>query len=437
MMPGLERLFELSRPAMTEIIKSFHLEMAGGLAGKGSSLKMIPTYVEMPGGDEKGRFIALDLGGTNFRVLELTLKGGRRISRPRIMKFALEKRHMNGSAELFFDFIADSVKIFLRKYKLPEASPLNLGFTFSFPIRQTGIASGILICWTKGFEARGVVGNDVVKLMNEAFVRRGIKNINISALVNDTVGTLVAKSYEDPDCDVGVIIGTGTNACYPEEMPKIKKWAGPKNKDERMIINIEWGNFNKLAATSYDHRLDGESDNPGQQILEKMVSGMYLGEIARLILKDLAARGTLSCSLIPPLLKKKGFETEYMSIIEGDRTSSLKTIGKLLGKIGLSKASLQDRCTFKRVCGIVSRRAARISASCIAAIITNMDSHLSRRHTIAIDGSVFEKHPTFSGNMKEGLKTIFGDKASRIKLVLAKDGSGKGAAIIAAVAAKR
>ena len=194
MLPELERLFELSRPAMDKIIKSFHLDMAGGLAGKESSLKMIPTYVEMPGGNEKGRFIALDLGGTNFRVLELTLKGSRRMASPRIMKFALEKRHMNGSAELFFDFIADSVKIFLKKYKLPETSSLNLGFTFSFPIRQTGIASGILICWTKGFEARGVVGNDVVKLMNEAFARRGIKNINISALVNVSVARSVANS---------------------------------------------------------------------------------------------------------------------------------------------------------------------------------------------------------------------------------------------------
>ena len=107
MLPELERLFELSRPGMTKIIKSVHLDMAGGLAGKESSLKMIPTYVEMPSGNEKGRFIALDLGGTNFRVLELTLKGGRRMASPRIMKFALEKMHINVSAELFFDFIAD------------------------------------------------------------------------------------------------------------------------------------------------------------------------------------------------------------------------------------------------------------------------------------------------------------------------------------------
>ena len=292
---NLEKLFELPLPEMEKIIETFMTDMARGLAGENSSLKMIPTYVGMPTGNEKGRFIALDLGGTNFRVLELTLGGGRKIGRTNMMKFALGKEQITGSAEIFFDFIADSVKIFLRKYKIPDTAKINLGFTFSFPIRQTGIASGILICWTKGFEARGVVGNDVVGLMNEAFARRGIKNVKISALVNDTVGTLVAKSYEDPDCDVGVIIGTGTNACYPEA---------------RTIINIEWGNFNKLTSTVYDRQLDEESDNPGEQILEKMVSGMYMGEVTRLILRDLATKAQLSCGPIPILLKKKSFETE-------------------------------------------------------------------------------------------------------------------------------
>ena len=300
------------------------------------------------------------------------------------------------------------MKIFLKKHKLAGTAPIDLGFTFSFPIRQTGIAGGTLISWTKGFEARGVVGRDVVKLLEEAFLRRSIKNINITALANDTVGTLVTKSYEDPKCDVGVIIGTGTSACYPE--------AGT-------IINIEWGNFNKLELTSFDRQLDGESDNPGEQILEKMVSGMYLGQVVRLILHD--------------LIGQRAFETEYMSIIEGDKTSSLKITKELLNRLDIAESTLEERCVLKKVCQIVSHRAARISASCIAAISTRMDLHLAKAHVIAVDGSVFEKHPTFSRNMKKALKDIFPKKHNRIKLVLAKDGSGKGAAILAAIAAKK
>lgn len=43
------------------------------------------------------------------------------------------------------------------------------------------------------------------------------------ALINDTVGTLVAASYESHgQCDIGVIIGTGTNASYLETTKNIK-----------------------------------------------------------------------------------------------------------------------------------------------------------------------------------------------------------------------
>ncbi len=420
---GIEKLFELSLPAMERIIDSFRLEMDKGLEAAKSSLKMIPTYAGMPTGREKGGFMALDLGGTNFRVLELTLKGARRAGLPSIMKFALGKKHITGNAGIFFDFIADCVKIFLKKHRLLNAPSIGLGFTFSFPIRQTSISNGILMCWTKGFSVSGVVGNDVVGLMNEAFARRGIKNIRISALVNDTVGTLVAKSYENPFCDVGVIIGTGTNACYPEALRNIKKRHTAKDKFGRMIINIEWGNFNKLSRTFYDRQLDESSDNEGLQILEKMVSGMYMGGIVRLVLKDMGF-----------LFKSKTFETEYMSVIEGDNTNGLRSTGKLLAGIFKRKSSVNDRRIIRRACEMVSRRAARISASCIASIVKKMDPRLIKAHTIAIDGSVFEKHPTFSKNMEEALKEILGPKSSLIKLVLAKDGSGKGAAIIAAVA---
>ena len=52
-----------------------------------------------------------------------------------------------------------------------------------------------------------------------------------------------------------------------------------------MIINIEWGAFDNekvvLPVTKYDTRLDRDTENSGKQIFEKMISGMYLGEIAR------------------------------------------------------------------------------------------------------------------------------------------------------------
>lgn len=404
---NIERSFSVPLNDIKRIMKNFHLEMVRGLKGEASSLKMIPTYVDIPAGSEKGKFIALDLGGTNFRILELELKGGGKTAAPKAMRFTLDKRYTTGTASAFFNFLAECVKVFLEKYKIGRDEKIKLGFTFSFPVSQSAIDSGRLLIWTKGFNVKGVTGKDVVKLFTEALARKQLSNVIISALTNDTVGTLVAGSYEDRACDVGVIIGTGTNACYREDIGNIIKWKGPRTPTGRMIINTEWGNFNKLKLTPYDKRLDRESDRPGEQILEKMVSGMYLGKLTQLILKDLMGKSA------PKILK-----TEEMSSIEKSDS------------IGLS----EDKKLIRRVCGIVSKRAARISAAAVASIIVKIDPLLSKKHTIAIDGSVYERHPKFAKDMKRALKEIFGKRESRIRAVLAKDGSGRGGAIIAAIA---
>lgn len=93
-----------------------------------------------------------------------------------------------------------------------------------------------------------MVEQDVVALLQEAFARREI-NINVAALVNDTVGTLVSHSYSDPQTYAGIILGTGANAAYVESTGQIQKWQGT-DEDEtgEMIINTEWGAFDEEHA---------------------------------------------------------------------------------------------------------------------------------------------------------------------------------------------
>lgn len=432
----LRESFGISAAEMKRIIKDFHREMGRGLAGKGGCLKMLPAYVGRPTGREKGSFIALDLGGTNFRVLGLRLHGNGRTTMPAVMKFALHKKHITKDAGELFGFLASSVKAFLRAHKTAPRRDINLGFTFSFPIDQNGIATGSLVTWTKGFEAAGVIGHDVVSLLKKALAKEGLTRIRVTALANDTVGTLMARSYGDRSCDVGVIIGTGTNACYPEKVSKIGKWKGPSDPGSEMIVNIEWGNFNRLRATRYDRQLDRATDNPGKQILEKMVSGMYLGEVARRVIADLAGRQIVFRGQACGRLQVAGsLRSEDVSAIEGDRSPSLAMTGAVLRRLGVQSSCPAERALIRRVCAIVSARAARISAAAMAAVVTKMDPRIERKHTIAVDGSVYEKHPGFAANIKRGLAEALGKRAGRIRLVLSKDGSGKGAAIIAAVAA--
>ncbi len=52
-----------------------------------------------------------------------------------------------------------------------------------------------------------------------------------------------------------------------------------------MAINCEWGAFDNervvLPFTPYDVVIDRESARPGQQLFEKMIAGLYLGELFR------------------------------------------------------------------------------------------------------------------------------------------------------------
>jgi len=54
-----------------------------------------------------------------------------------------------------FDFIAAALAKFVatesEDFVFQPGRQRELGFTFSFPVRQISLASGILIKWTKGF----------------------------------------------------------------------------------------------------------------------------------------------------------------------------------------------------------------------------------------------------------------------------------------------
>lgn len=409
------------------MIPAFHQEMRAGLAGRESSLKMLPAFVSRPNGMEKGRFLSLDLGGTNCRVLEVELDGKRKTRIKTVKRWVVPQRVMKGSGTALFDFLADCLAIFLKEHPTGREYKNLLTFTFSFPFFQQSLQSGTLIRWTKGFTASGVEGRNVAVLLSEAIARKGLKGIRIGALTNDTVGTLMARSYADPVCDMGVIIGTGSNACYPEQTSRIKKLPAPGGRGE-MIINMEWGNFDRLKSNRYDILLDRDSPNPGRQHLEKMVAGMYLGDIVRLVIREMIARhlwpsgpGRL-CWGKPYSLSAR----DLSMLAEGKDPWEKKAEWDL---------STSEREMVGRIGQIVALRSARIAASAILAVITWMDPTLSRKHTVAVDGALFEKYPGYQVWMIELLREIFGNNSENIRLVLTKDGSGIGAAIVGAVAA--
>ncbi|KAJ7547625.1 hypothetical protein O6H91_08G095700 [Diphasiastrum complanatum] len=292
---------------LRQVVDAMVVEMHAGLALEGGSkLKMLLSYVDnLPTGEENGLFYALDLGGTNFRVLRVQLAGTEgRILQQEYEEVSIPQALMVGSNEELFDFIVAELASFITR-EGEGFHPLlgrqrELGFTFSFPVKQTSIDSGNLLKWTKGFAIKETVGKDVVEELQAAMGRHKL-DMRVTALVNDTVGTLAGGRYWNEDVMVAVILGTGSNACYVERADAIPKWRGVLPKSGSTVINMEWGSFwsSHLPRTPVDDTLDADSLNPGDQGFEKLISGMYLGDIVRRILLKMAEEAALFGNTVP------------------------------------------------------------------------------------------------------------------------------------------
>jgi len=208
-------------------------------------------------------------------------------------------------------------------------------------------------------------------------------------------------------------------------------------KDGNMIINMECGNFGSrrdclgrdLPLTEFDHDLNNNSNNKNHQLLEKQISGMYLGEITRLILKKYMNIGLLFKSNADKLNAAYEFTTEQMSRIEADMSHDLNVVKEILTANNILNTTIEERKFVKSATHLVARRAGQLAAVQIAAIYKQIEHSFESKSSLvaAIDGSVFEKYPGFSGTMAETLHGLLGE--NKIKLVLAKDGSGNGAAL--------
>ncbi|ANM59666.1 hexokinase-like 1 [Arabidopsis thaliana] len=276
---------------LRQVVDAMAVEMHAGLASEGGSkLKMLLTFVDdLPTGREKGTYYALHLGGTYFRILRVLLGDQRSyLDVQDVERHPIPSHLMNSTSEVLFNFLAFSLERFIEKEENGSDSQgvrRELAFTFSFPVKHTSISSGVLIKWTKGFEISEMVGQDIAECLQGALNRRGL-DMHVAALVNDTVGALSLGYYHDPDTVVAVVFGTGSNACYLERTDAIIKCQGLLTTSGSMVVNMEWGNFwsSHLPRTSYDIDLDAESSNANDMGFEKMISGMYLGDIVRRVI---------------------------------------------------------------------------------------------------------------------------------------------------------
>lgn len=331
---------------------------------------LVTPVTALPTGKEKGRFLSIDVGGTNLRVGFIELVGERieqrRDERERSSTvgdnvFDSTRRshdrnwpigdHLKmDQAEDLFRWIGDCIAEVVRE-ALDEqaatpgaASPLGdeiqLGITFSFPMAQTRLSEATLLPMGKGF---AITSNlNLGKMLLDGYARHcspsttsngslssaPLPRIRVAAITNDTVATFASMAYAvkaTPNSRVamGLIVGTGTNATVPMKLsslhPAKRNDLSNPNAVETVVINTEWTirgtdkPLNDLSIKSkWDAILDANSDAPGFQPFEYMTSGRYLGEIVRLVLLDVVELE--EGEQIPPSLQQKNaLPTRFLS----------------------------------------------------------------------------------------------------------------------------
>lgn len=403
---------------------------------------MLPSYTyALPSGAETGTYLALDVGGSTFRVALIELRGSGNMKVLRVSSSYIDNNVKLLEGTRFFDWMAQKIESMLRdvgdQYGR-QPTPLSMGLSWSFPIEQTSVNSGLVIHMGKGFLcSNGTVGQELGDLIVQSCRKRSL-NVQVDAIVNDSSATLLSRAYADPKTRMSLILGTGTNVAihYPvHEIGLTKFGVRPQSwfsRAKQVIVNSEMSMFGGgiLPMSRWDDYLNRTHLRPDYQPLEYMITGRYLGEIVRLIMVEAVETARLFGGELPHSMREPySFDTSIVAFLEADTSSSLSSSAALLQKEHTFAASpsVEDLRFLRHVCQMVSQRAAGYLATAIHSMwclrndaefpqnstasskkgVTVTESEeQSRSLSIACDGSVINKYPGFRDRCQTYLKQL-------------------------------
>lgn len=428
---------------------------------------MLPSYNHtLPTGEERGTYLALDVGGSTLRVALVKLNGrSGGLNIVRMSSYPIDKSVKQLEGVQFFDWMAEKIEIMLLEVseQIGHAdAPLPVGLSWSFPIEQTSTRSGLVQNLGKGFRcAEGLLGQDLGEVIMTACKRRRM-NLRVDAIINDSSATLLSRAYMEPTTRMALILGTGTNAAVhlPVNCMGAAKFGNrPEQwhaRAKNVITNTELSMFGRdiLPMTKWDEHLNRTHSLPDFQPLEYMTTGRYLGEIARLIIVEAVQtadlfHGNLPSSMMDPYT----LDTALLAILESDTSSSsFSSTRSYLQKHHTltTPPSPADLVFLKKIARSISHRAAAYMATAVHALWTLRNELDGRRPTesdgdskvsIACDGSVINKYPGFKslcqdyiGQLAEKEAAISGvADPERVVLEAAHDATILGAAVAVAV----
>jgi len=418
----------------------FMQEMQAGLAGKKSSLAMIPTYIEVSKEIPAGKsVIVLDAGGTNFRVATVYFGDPRQPQAGAVIENFVRKPmpglDKEAGKEEFFETIVEYMA------GVVDVSS-SIGFCFSYPTEILPSKDGRLIRFCKEVKAKQVEGELIGENLVTAIEAAGYKGSKRIVILNDTVATLLAGQakglvrFEPPfgrsafpnrvfDSYIGFILGTGSNCCYIESNHNIPKKSDLET-DREQIINVESGSFQKAPRGKIDLMLDESTLDPGRYTFEKMFSGAYLGALCLKTLQKAGREGLVSKAVTEELLALKDLETKdvnsFMYYPEGDNPLA----------VSCSRGHEQDCIAVWYLLDALIERAAKLVAFLLSSVVLKTDRGKNPCAPVCItaEGTTFYELKSLKTKVEYYLKSFLEETHNRfVEIVSAKNATLIGAAI--------
>lgn len=265
-------------------------QMQLGLDGQQSSLMMIPTYLSASGATKLNEpVIAIDAGGTNLRTALVCFDENGKMQVSQLQKQPMFGVEQQLNWEEFIEGICQLVRPLLKQTD-------KIGFCFSFPCEIQPDRDGKVVRFNKDVKISGGEGRMLGRDMKNWFRDHGIdKEISI-AILNDTVATLLGgpaiRDSRAVDGQIGLIVGTGSNTAYSDSYENITK--AHLEGQGSMIINMESAGFDRFEMGEFEKRMDAASSTPGVHLLEKCISGLYLGHVIGQTLLQASREGLFS-----------------------------------------------------------------------------------------------------------------------------------------------
>src|SRR6185312_3021509 len=205
-----------------------------------------------------------------------------------------------------------------------------------------------------------------------AFSTAGLLLTRAVTVINDTVTVKLLAAYRNRSRSrrvlQGLILGTGYNVSTDIALTP---------GGEVTTYNMEAGAFDKVAkfSTVYDAILDAQSTNPGQHLLEKQVSGKYLGELVRLAVRQFPQQTDLFHGWADASLFSKAY-----TVLSAPPFSALGGIPILSRAYKAAADALSRRSAFALPYGLSTEDVSAILADDATPDLREIDRFLGQRH---------------------------------------------------------